>query len=39
MERRPSDTVGLGEDTTSVMDELLAHQAGTGSERAASMDE
>jgi hypothetical protein len=39
MERRPSDTVGLGEGTTSVMDELLAHQAGTGSERAASTDE
>jgi hypothetical protein len=39
MERRPSDAIGQGEDTASVMDELLAHQAGQVSERAASTDE
>jgi|SRR5580692_9180446 hypothetical protein len=39
MERRPSDAIGQGEGSTSVMDELLTQQAGRVSERSASTDE
>jgi hypothetical protein len=39
MERRPSAAVGQGEETTSVMDALLTHQAGPVSERPQSTDE